>query len=151
MFLKSLIIFYRTCFIMLFYLSFSHVPLTHPRSSDLPSLHCSITHAMQFSKLILCQSHAFAKLSYLPALPVIKKLVVLVQQVGDIDFKQFRNPAEIVYGVVVVLWILIMDISALVNLCIFSDFPFKAGIFYIGNTTACPLSFEALPDWKTGY
>lgn len=104
-------------------------PLCHPHFSAFPTLYCSRTHAIQFSKLVLCQSHAFANLSYLPALPVIEKLVVLVQQVGDVHFQRFRNPAKFVYRVVVMFRVLIMNISAFVNPCVFSDFPLEQGFF----------------------
>ena len=103
--------------------------LCHPHFSAFPPFDCSCAHAVQLSKLILRQSHAFANLPYLPALSVIEESVVLVQQVGDIHFQQFFNTAELVYRVVVVLRILIMDISALINPCIFSDFPLEQGFF----------------------
>lgn len=104
-------------------------PLTHPHFSAFPSFHCSGAHAVQLSKLVLRQTHALANLPYLPALPVIEKSVVLVQQVGDVHFQQLRNPAELVYRVVVMFWVLIMNIGALVNPCIFSDFPLEQGFF----------------------
>ena len=104
-------------------------PFCHPHFSAFPAFHCSGAHAIQFSELILCQAHAFANLPYLPALTVIKESVVLVQQVGDVHFQQFRYPTEFVYRVVVVFRILIMNIGALVNPCIFSDFPLEQGFF----------------------
>ena len=113
-------------------LSYQHSlprPLCHPHFSAFPPFHCSGAHAVQFSKLVLCQAHAFANLSYLPTLPVIEKSVVFVQQVGDVHFQQFRNPGKLVYWVVVMLRVLIMNIGALVNPCIVSDLPLEQGFF----------------------
>ena len=104
-------------------------PFCHPHFSAFPSFHCSCTHTIQLSELVLCQAHAFAYLPYLPALSVIEESVVLVQQVGNVHFQQFRYPTEFVYRVVVVFRILIMNIGALVNPCIFSDFPLEQGFF----------------------
>ena len=103
--------------------------LCHPHFSAFPSFHCSGAHAILFPELVLCQAHAFANLPYLPTLSVIEESVVLVQQVSDFHFQQFRNPAELVYWVVVVFRILIMNIGALVNPCVFSDFPLEQGFF----------------------
>lgn len=79
--------------------------------------------------MVLRQAHAFANLPYLPALSVIKESVVLVQQVGDVHFQRFRNPAKLVYRVVVMFRVLIMNIGALVNPCIFGDLPLEQGFF----------------------
>lgn len=103
--------------------------LCHPHFSVFPSFDCSGAHSIQLPELVLCQAHAFANLPYLPALSVIEKSVVFVQQVGDVNFQQFRNPAEPVFWVVVVFRILIMNIGAFVNPCIFSDFPLEQGFF----------------------
>ena len=81
------------------------------------------------SELLLCQSHTFANLLYLPALPVVEESVVLVQQVSDVHFQQFRNAAELVYRVVVVFRVLIMNISAFVHPCVFSDLTLEQGFF----------------------
>ena len=104
-------------------------PFCHPHFSAFPPFHCSGTHAVQLSELVLCQAHAFANLPYLPALPVIEESVVLIQQVSDFHSQQFRNATEFIYRVVVVFRILIMDISAFVNPCIVSDFPLEQGFF----------------------
>lgn len=104
-------------------------PFCHPHFSAFPAFHCSGAHAMMFPKLVLRQSHAFANLPYLPALSVIKELVVLVQQVGDVYFQQFRNAAELVYRVVVMFRVFIMNIGAFVYPCIVSDFPLEQGFF----------------------
>lgn len=113
-------------------LSYQHSlprPFCHPHFPAFPPFYCSSTHAVQFSELVLCQSHGFANLPYLPALSVIKESVVLVQQVSNIYFQQFRYPAELVYRVVVMFRIFIMNIGALVNPCIVSDFPLEQGFF----------------------
>ncbi len=104
-------------------------PLCHPHFSVFPPFHCSGTHAIQFTKLVLRQAHAFANLPYLPPLPVIEKSVVLVQQVSNIDFQQFRNAAKLVYRIIVMFRVLIMNINALVHPCVFSDFPLEQGFF----------------------
>ena len=104
-------------------------PFCHPHFSAFPSFHCSGAHAIQLSKLVLRQSHAFANLPYLPALSVIEESVVLVQQVSDFHFQQFRDPVELVHRAVVMIRILIMNIGALVNPCVFSDFPLEQGFF----------------------
>lgn len=101
----------------------------YPHFSAFPPFDCSCAHAVQLSKLILRQPHAFANLPYLPALTVIKKSVVLVQQVDNVHFQQFRNPAEPVFWIVVVFRVFIMNIGALVNPCIFGDFPLEQGFF----------------------
>ena len=103
--------------------------LCHPHFSAFPPFDCSGTYAVQLSELVLRQAHAFTNLPYLPALPVIEKSVVLVQQVGDVHLQQLRNPAEFIYRVVVMLRILIMNIGAFVNPCVFSDFPLEQGFF----------------------
>ena len=104
-------------------------PFCHPHFSAFPPFHCSGTHAVQLSELVLCQAHAVANLPYLPALPVIEESVVLVQQVSDFHFQQFRDPVELVHRAVVMIRILIMNIGALVNPCVFSDFPLEQGFF----------------------
>ena len=44
-------------------------------------------------------------------------------------FQQFRDPVELVHRAVVMIRILIMNIGALVNPCVFSDFPLEQGFF----------------------
>lgn len=104
-------------------------PFRHPYLSTFPPLYCSCAHAIQFSKLVLCQAHAFANLPYLPALPVIEESVILIQYVGNIHFRQFSNATELICRVVVVFRVFIMNISALINPCILSDFPLEQGFF----------------------
>ena len=104
-------------------------PFCHPHFSAFPPFHCSGAHAVQLSKLILRQPHAFANLPYLPALSVIEKSVVLVKQVGNVHFQQFRNAAELVYRIIVMFRILIMNIGAFVNPCVFSDLTLEQGFF----------------------
>lgn len=103
--------------------------LTNSHFSVLPSLHGSCTHAILFPKLVLCQAHTFANLSDLPALTVIEESVILIQQIGDIDFQQLCNPAELAYWVVVMSRTFIVNIGVFIDPCILSNFPLEQGFF----------------------